>query len=700
MTKLVLLMAGADKNICVLNALACAYASGVFVNQLYEDDGMNYMFPDLATRKVNNSASTQITAWLRALSCESTVREFADYKIDSLPGNVTAGGQRIGGINELATHGVSAEFAIFSSGHEAEGLSTMWHYIGPTVPLCVPGARVLAGWPAPAISTSLMRAAKPASLAPIREFGISAVALDAFIDSLLRLHSRAVPPSMLGSGLLRPITEALAATLVMYHNETVAAAEASSITLRMKSSLHKAGLAADAGDAAHATLSQWSTAVAARFKIDNLALTSGSADGTAAVQICAAVTAQGMAAASWQETTTRRLQYVEQLLGTIQAGLSAIQSVVSRAMGVFSTRALRSSPSSSPNKRRAGDGDEAADGERADGERADGERADGERAGGERAGGERADDARAGGEHADGAPGDDGGGAASAAATAAAAAATATASAGTGVAGLMPGMGGGAPRLSGNVHAELMRNAQTLDANTTQSLRSVTAVAFLMSSARGEQYRLGTQDKVRGETCRKVFRCCATREQADVMQSGSGAAEGDILKAVRDVHDVVQARMYKEADSHGKLSSFKGTIAKWKELGANAITDRLDELEKAIPGCKNRMLLPLMHDERTKLPPKPADCGAARKAPPKPRSKRPKMSASGSGESAGEGHSGVVGGAVIETAEGASAEGASVETGNTGPSADLMQEITDDAIMIMAMENHYPGDAAAAGAGV
>jgi len=57
-TKLVLLMAGADKNICVLNALACAYASGVFVNQLYEDDGMNYMFPDLATRKVNNSAAT------------------------------------------------------------------------------------------------------------------------------------------------------------------------------------------------------------------------------------------------------------------------------------------------------------------------------------------------------------------------------------------------------------------------------------------------------------------------------------------------------------------------------------------------------------------------------------------------------------------------------------------------------------------
>ena len=43
--KLALFPAGFDRLICVLNALACAFAAGCFKTQMWKDESLNYLFP-------------------------------------------------------------------------------------------------------------------------------------------------------------------------------------------------------------------------------------------------------------------------------------------------------------------------------------------------------------------------------------------------------------------------------------------------------------------------------------------------------------------------------------------------------------------------------------------------------------------------------------------------------------------------------
>ena len=53
--KIVMLPAGANRLVCVLNALACAHAAGCFKAQMYDPHGMNYLFPELFA--INNPAT-------------------------------------------------------------------------------------------------------------------------------------------------------------------------------------------------------------------------------------------------------------------------------------------------------------------------------------------------------------------------------------------------------------------------------------------------------------------------------------------------------------------------------------------------------------------------------------------------------------------------------------------------------------------
>ena len=157
--KTVMFAAGNDRFICVLNSFACAFSAGCFGAHTYDYEGMNYFFPDLAE---SSAASTTIGGWIKAMSPSSNNVTYLDYHVASLPEDPTAAGERVGSINVMAAGGVCSEFALAVSGHDAEKLSTLWHYICLSLAAMVPGANVLGGWTAPPYG-QLGEGAKPAS---------------------------------------------------------------------------------------------------------------------------------------------------------------------------------------------------------------------------------------------------------------------------------------------------------------------------------------------------------------------------------------------------------------------------------------------------------------------------------------------------------------------------------------------------------
>ena len=67
--KVVGVLAGSDRHICSFNALACAFASGCFKQQVWQSDEMNYFFPKLGA---SSSVTTTITNYLKALASGSS----------------------------------------------------------------------------------------------------------------------------------------------------------------------------------------------------------------------------------------------------------------------------------------------------------------------------------------------------------------------------------------------------------------------------------------------------------------------------------------------------------------------------------------------------------------------------------------------------------------------------------------------------
>tara|TARA_B100000795_G_scaffold93052_1_gene68091 strand:+ start:647 stop:814 length:168 start_codon:yes stop_codon:yes gene_type:complete len=43
---------------------------------------------------------------------------------------------------------LAAELSVHTTGHDLTNMSALWEYIGALISLCIPGAVILAGWPA------------------------------------------------------------------------------------------------------------------------------------------------------------------------------------------------------------------------------------------------------------------------------------------------------------------------------------------------------------------------------------------------------------------------------------------------------------------------------------------------------------------------------------------------------------------------
>ena len=339
--KLVLFIAGANRFLCVINAFACAFAAGCFARHTYNPDEANHFFPSLADA---SSTSTVISNWIKNLCMGSNNREYQGFRAAGLPGEPSASGMRVGCINEMAAKGVCAEFTLAVSGHDAEKISTLWHYISVTLAALIPGARVLAGWAAPPYG-QLGAGPTTASFGAIADTGVAMTRLCELTDRMLHLEPGLAPPAMLDGGELRPFSLAMGATLVMNYEESSNAVEVRIVTGRMREAMIAARFATTEG-VAHQLLCEWGRLIKQQFNADNLPITaSGSADASGAEATVAVV--QQLAATVQHSTAA-----INRALQTQAAAVAVLSAKMENMNGRLaqlsrSTTSLRSPSASS-----------------------------------------------------------------------------------------------------------------------------------------------------------------------------------------------------------------------------------------------------------------------------------------------------------------------------------------------------------------
>ena len=115
-----------------------------------------------------------------------------------------------------------AELVAHVTGHEL-GTSALWEYLDCTRALCIPGATVLAGWPAFPWGNHGMGPSPP-SLDAIISPLLDMEKLEGIVDEVFRLDG-ATNPVLWKGGDLRPLLHAAFASGVMYFEERTKAGE-------------------------------------------------------------------------------------------------------------------------------------------------------------------------------------------------------------------------------------------------------------------------------------------------------------------------------------------------------------------------------------------------------------------------------------------------------------------------------------------
>mmetsp|Transcript_31642 Transcript_31642/g.109379 ORF Transcript_31642/g.109379 Transcript_31642/m.109379 type:complete len:387 (+) Transcript_31642:730-1890(+) len=336
--------AGRDRHICPIYVLGVAHAQGCFKAQIFDEGGLNHLFPSLSEGNV----STVVSTWLKAMVRGSNNVEYHLHQVD-LPADVGAAGQRVGAINEMAHGGVSAELLAHVSGHDFEKLPTMWYYLHPSVALIIPGALVLLGWPSLPYG-QLDRSSTPSSLAALCDGGfVSLDALNDLTDKVMNLRAGFTSPKLLGTGSLRPFAHAIVATLIMNYKQSVVAGEAPKVTALMRQAMTALRLATNGYDA-DAKLKKWGEAVKTTFDADNLHLTScASAGGHEQIVNC--VQQLGRTLGEVQVKLGASTATVKATVVEMQSKIEALGAQLNSFGAALATRGLASSPSKSPAKK-------------------------------------------------------------------------------------------------------------------------------------------------------------------------------------------------------------------------------------------------------------------------------------------------------------------------------------------------------------
>mmetsp|Transcript_11867 Transcript_11867/g.25044 ORF Transcript_11867/g.25044 Transcript_11867/m.25044 type:complete len:409 (-) Transcript_11867:690-1916(-) len=145
--KLIAFVAGANRHIDWFLALGDYLAQSK--PSVYNSDEPAWILPTLHN---TNSPGTTIGSWLRAMQPlgrggAAKYAKFSHFSVDALPDRVTAGGVRPGASNTLCKY-MPAEMVVHVTGHELKTTSALYEYVDANRAIAIPGARVLAGWPA------------------------------------------------------------------------------------------------------------------------------------------------------------------------------------------------------------------------------------------------------------------------------------------------------------------------------------------------------------------------------------------------------------------------------------------------------------------------------------------------------------------------------------------------------------------------
>ena len=248
---------------------------------IYSSDEPCWAIPEL---HATSSPGTKLGDWLKALRPPGSggavgYAEFTKEIKPPLHDTINAGGIRPGCSNFLSKY-MPAEFVAHVTGHDYKGTSALFEYVDADRALALIGALVLAGWP-PLPYGHHGAGPVPASLDALRDAGEDVGKLDepcGVINKLFNIDD-ASPPTLLTDGLLRPMVHAAFATMIMYHDERMAAGEMRPVCLKLIETLAAVNVST-------IQLSKWGAAIREKFDLDNVHLTMGKAtiDG-GAVQV-------------------------------------------------------------------------------------------------------------------------------------------------------------------------------------------------------------------------------------------------------------------------------------------------------------------------------------------------------------------------------------------------------------------------------
>ena len=159
--KLCALIAGASRHSCWFAALA----QSLTLNRIpvYEPAKSAWIFPKLQQGKYHGTVLGSYIKALQPAQADGGLVKYKDVAVPGLPVGVSAASIRPGVCNTLVSN-MPVEIAIANTGHTLTSVSVNFEYVDSALAVCIPGALVLAGWPAPPWG-QLSPGVVPASLA-------------------------------------------------------------------------------------------------------------------------------------------------------------------------------------------------------------------------------------------------------------------------------------------------------------------------------------------------------------------------------------------------------------------------------------------------------------------------------------------------------------------------------------------------------
>ena len=314
--KLIVFVAGADRHSCFFLHLADYMASRR--PPVYNSDKPAWLIPELHD---TSTPAKKLGSYFKDLlpRLRGGAAFFAKVAVGILPDGVSAAGVRPGGCNMLAKY-LPGELIAHVSGHEFKGTSALYEYIDADRALAIPGALILAGWPALPWGHH-GDGPTPPSLDALHDLAapfqkIDMDRLESVIDALFNIDSAS--PPMLGSlrthpergsyGSLRPMLRCALAALLMYYETRVAHGEMQEVHVSLHKALNEHYGSTDGArfGVPVLTIKRWGTMIAEKFERDNLHLRSRSKDnGTSSIVEVVQRLGQGMSAMQAELSTLR-----------------------------------------------------------------------------------------------------------------------------------------------------------------------------------------------------------------------------------------------------------------------------------------------------------------------------------------------------------------------------------------------------------